>query len=96
VSLATHRFANRDVLARSFLLLSSARQQPRTGLQCGVHEESFLFCLDPVVVLEFQWRLYQFDQEHKDELEPLFQKWDTFSPTQVGQNSKYTDYLALD
>ena len=27
-------------------------------LQCGVHEESFLFCLDPVVVLEFQWRLY--------------------------------------
>jgi hypothetical protein len=38
----------------------------------------------------------QFDQEHKDELESLFQKWGTFSPTQVGQNSKYTDYLALD
>ena len=30
----------------------------RYQLQCGVHEESFLFCLDPVVVLEFQWRLY--------------------------------------
>ena len=27
-------------------------------LQCGVHEESFLFCVDAVVVLEFQWRLY--------------------------------------
>ena len=38
----------------------------------------------------------QFDQEHKDALEPIFQKWSTFSPTQVGQNSKYTDYLALD
>jgi hypothetical protein len=38
----------------------------------------------------------QFDQEHKDELEPLFQKWGTFSPTQVGQNSNYTDYLLLD
>jgi hypothetical protein len=38
----------------------------------------------------------QFDQEHSGELEPLFQKWATFSPTQVGQNSKYTDYIVLD
>jgi hypothetical protein len=38
----------------------------------------------------------QFDQEHKDELEPVFQKWATFSPTQIGQNSIYTDYLVLE
>jgi hypothetical protein len=38
----------------------------------------------------------QFDQEHKDEVEPLFQKWNTFSPTQIGQNSNYTDYLVLE
>lgn len=38
----------------------------------------------------------QFDQEHKEELEPVFQKWATFSPTQVGQNSIYTDYLVLE
>jgi hypothetical protein len=38
----------------------------------------------------------QFDQQHKDEMEPLFQKWGTFSPIQPGQNSIYTDYLVLD
>ena len=38
----------------------------------------------------------QFDEAHKDELEPVFQKWATFSPTQIGQDSKYTDYLVLD
>jgi hypothetical protein len=38
----------------------------------------------------------QFDQAHEGELGPLFQKWRTFSPTQVGQNSNYTDYLVLD
>ena len=38
----------------------------------------------------------QFDEEHKDEVEPVFQKWATFSPTQIGQNSIYTDYLLLD
>src|SRR5688500_12212605 len=38
----------------------------------------------------------QFDQDHQDELEPIFQKWGTFSPTQVGQNSNYTDYLVLE
>ena len=38
----------------------------------------------------------QFDQGHKDELEPLFQKWGTLSPTRMGENSNYTDYLVLD
>ena len=38
----------------------------------------------------------QFDQEHRDELAPVFQKWSTFSPTQVGVNSNYTDYLVLE
>src|SRR5687768_7740599 len=38
----------------------------------------------------------QFDQEHKDEVAPIFEKWATFSPTQIGQNSNYTDYLVLD
>src|SRR5688500_7896723 len=38
----------------------------------------------------------QFDQEHKDEVAPIFEKWATFSPTQIGQSSKYTDYLILD
>ena len=38
----------------------------------------------------------QFDQQHKDEVEPVFQKWATFSPTQIGQNSIYTDYLVLE
>ena len=38
----------------------------------------------------------QFDEAHKDEMAPLFQKWATFSPTQLGQNSIYTDYLLLD
>ena len=38
----------------------------------------------------------QFDQEHKDEMDPVFQKWATFSPTQIGQNSNYTDYLVLE
>lgn len=38
----------------------------------------------------------QFDKKHNDELEPVFQKWNTFSPTQIGQNSNYTDYLVLD
>jgi hypothetical protein len=38
----------------------------------------------------------RFDQDHKDELEPVFQKWATFSPTQIGENSIYTDYLVLE
>jgi hypothetical protein len=38
----------------------------------------------------------QFQEEHKDVLEPLFQKWATFSPTDIGQNLNYTDYLVLD
>jgi hypothetical protein len=38
----------------------------------------------------------QFDHEHNNDLEPIFQKWGTFSPTQVGQNSSYTDYLVLE
>ena len=38
----------------------------------------------------------QFVEQHKDELEPVFQKWGTFSPTQMGVNSVYTDYLVLD
>lgn len=39
--------------------------------------------------------LDQFAEQHKDELEPVFQKWGTLSPTQVGVNSIYTDYLVL-
>ena len=38
----------------------------------------------------------QFDEQHKDEVEPVFQKWGTFSPTQLGVNSIYTDYLVLE
>ena len=38
----------------------------------------------------------QFDQAHKDEVSPLFEKLGTFTPTQIGQNSNYTDYLVLD
>lgn len=38
----------------------------------------------------------QFDQEHKHELEPLLEKWGTFSPTVIGETSVYTDYLILD
>ena len=48
---------------RAGSLLSSPPEHTLTALhwyqpQCRVHEESFLFCVDPVVVLEFQWRLY--------------------------------------
>ena len=38
----------------------------------------------------------QFDQEHKEEMESLFQKWGTFSPTDFGQHPNYTDYLVLE
>lgn len=38
----------------------------------------------------------QFDEEHKDVWEPLFQKWATFSPTDLGQHPNYTDYLVLE
>lgn len=38
----------------------------------------------------------QFLQQNKDELDVVFQKWGTFSPTVMGQNSIYTDYLVLD
>ena len=38
----------------------------------------------------------QFDEAHKDVWEPLFQKWTTFSPTDLPQNLNYTDYLVLD
>jgi hypothetical protein len=38
----------------------------------------------------------QFDREHKDEMEPVFQKWTTFSPTDLGQNLNFTDYLVLE
>ena len=46
---------------RAGSLLSSPLERTSTAphwYQCGAHEESFLFCLDPVVVLDFQWRLY--------------------------------------
>ena len=38
----------------------------------------------------------QFDEQHKDKLEPVFEKWAAFSPTQLGVNSIYTDYLVLE
>jgi hypothetical protein len=38
----------------------------------------------------------QFNEQHKEELEPVYQKWATFSPTLLGENSVYTDYLVLD
>ena len=37
----------------------------------------------------------QFEEEHKEEFEPLMQKWATFSPTNFGENSNYTDYRVL-
>jgi hypothetical protein len=38
----------------------------------------------------------QFDEAHKDVWEPLFQKWATFSPTDIAQNLNYTDYHVLE
>jgi hypothetical protein len=37
----------------------------------------------------------QFLEKHKETLEPIFQKWATFSPTDLGSNLNYTDYLGL-
>jgi len=38
----------------------------------------------------------QFLEKHKEILDPIFQKWATFSPTDLGANLKYTDYLVLE
>ncbi|MGZ9224938.1 MAG: hypothetical protein ACXW4M_05225, partial [Anaerolineales bacterium] len=37
----------------------------------------------------------QFQEEHKEVLDALFQKWATFSHTNFGENLNYTDYLVL-
>ncbi len=37
----------------------------------------------------------QFSEEHKEVLDPLFQKWATFSSTNFGENLNYTDYRVL-
>ena len=37
----------------------------------------------------------RFLEEHKETLDPLFQKWATFSSTDFGANLNYTDYLIL-
>jgi hypothetical protein len=37
----------------------------------------------------------QFLEKNKEILEPIFQKWATFSPTDLGANLNYTDYLVL-
>jgi hypothetical protein len=37
----------------------------------------------------------QFLEKHKETMEPIFQKWATFSPTDLGANLNYTDYLVL-
>jgi hypothetical protein len=38
----------------------------------------------------------QFDENHKDEFEAIFQKWVTLSPTLIGQNTNNTHYLFVD
>ena len=38
----------------------------------------------------------QFNEQHKEEMEPFFQKWATFSTTEIGVNTVFTDYLVLD
>ena len=38
----------------------------------------------------------QFDKAFEKEWEPLFQKWNTFTPTDLGQHPNYTDYLVLE
>ena len=38
----------------------------------------------------------RFDEENKEIGERMWQKWATFSPTNFGENSNYTDYLVLD
>ena len=37
----------------------------------------------------------QFQEEHKEEFDAVFQKWATFSSTNFGENLNYTDYLVL-
>ena len=37
----------------------------------------------------------QFLKEHKEILDPIFEKWATFSTTDLGANLNYTDYLVL-
>jgi len=37
----------------------------------------------------------RFLEEHKETLDPIFQKWATFSSTDLGANLNYTDYLVL-
>ena len=34
-------------------------------------------------------------EEHKEILDPFFQKWATISTTNLGENLNYTDYLVL-
>lgn len=38
----------------------------------------------------------QFDKAHEDVLEPVFQKWNAFSPTNVALHPNFTDYIVLD
>ena len=37
-----------------------------------------------------------FDKAFREEWDPIFQKWSTFSPTDIGQHQNYTDYLILE
>lgn len=38
----------------------------------------------------------RFSEEHREILDPIFQKWATFSSTNLDENRNYTDYLVLD
>jgi len=38
----------------------------------------------------------RFEGANEDVLEPLFQKWNAFSPTNIALNPNYTDYILLD
>ena len=37
-----------------------------------------------------------FDKAFREEWDPIFEKWSTFSPTDIGKHPEYTDYLILE
>src|SRR5688572_824680 len=64
----------------------------------GARKGKYLILFD-IESMEARDRLGESSEENEmfnKEWGPLFQKWSTFSPTDLGQHQNYTDYLVLE